>query len=330
MPQLEDGNEKVTSSVIPNGTEAKVMRNLIENKGLLNGKGKLYAGTADTTSTGAPVTTAIDPSGADDDSVLIKDSSQAGGWKVDKVGKDNIKDAAITPEKLQATGDFNAHSFSSKDDNIKYHADYRADRIIFNSTAKDSDGQVTLVPSIAAGQTVMLGLPSEDGTLVTAEEIESGEIVAKTAKAAQTAKVLQGWWRHFVNVSLTAGSGTAGALFNVYFELFTSSGGRITNMTQLIAAIQKVGSPVLATGVGYVGTGANIPDVYTKDNIADNRAYVVSQVVYDVHLSTKACCMMIAKTTLNDLASDVNGNIVAMDDTFSEVYIGDTVWPLFS
>lgn len=327
MPQLEDGNEKVTSSVIPNGTEAKVMRNLIENKGLLNGKGKLYAGTADTTSTGAPVTTAIDPSGADDDSVLIKDSSQAGGWKVDKVGKDNIKDAAITPEKLQATGDFNAHSFSSKDDNIKYHADYRADRIIFNSTAKDSDGQVTLVPSIAVGQTVMLGLPSEDGTLVTAEEIESGEIVAKIAK---TAKVLQGWWRHFVNVSLTAGSGTAGALFNVYFELFTSSGGRITNMTQLIAAIQKVGSPVLATGVGYVGTGANIPDVYTKDNIADNRAYVVSQVVYDEHLSTKACCMMIAKTTLNDLASDVNGNIVAMDDTFSEVYIGDTVWPLFS
>ena len=187
MPQLGDENEKVTNSVIPNGTEAKVMRNLIENKGLLNGKGKLYAGTADTTSTGAPVTTAIDPSGADDDSVLIKDSSQAGGWKVDKVGKDNIKDAAITPEKLQATGDFNAHSFSSKDDNIKYHADYRADRIIFNSTAKDSDGQVTLVPSIAVGQTVMLGLPSEDGTLVTAEEIESGEIVAKIAQNATNA-----------------------------------------------------------------------------------------------------------------------------------------------
>lgn len=100
MAQLSDENEKVTSSVIPNQTEAKIMRNLIENKGLLNGKGKLYAGTDDTTSTGAPVTTAIDPSGAVDDSVLIKDSSQAGGWTVDKIGKDNIKDAAITPEKL--------------------------------------------------------------------------------------------------------------------------------------------------------------------------------------------------------------------------------------
>lgn len=106
----------------------------------------------------------------------------------DAITTDKILDNAITPEKLQATGDFNAHSFSSKDDNIKYHADYRADRIIFNSTAKDSDGQVTLVPSIAVGQTVMLGLPSVDGTLATAEEIESGEIVAKTAQNATNAQ----------------------------------------------------------------------------------------------------------------------------------------------
>lgn len=331
MPQLEDGNEKVTSSVIPNGTEAKVMRNLIENKGLLNGKGKLYAGTADTTSTGAPVTTAIDPSGADDDSVLIKDSTQTGGWKVDKVGKDNIKDAAITPEKLQATGDFNAHSFSSKDDNIKYHADYRADRIIFNSTAKDSDGQVTLVPSIAVGQTVMLGLPSEDGTLVTAEEIESGEIVAKTAQAAKIAKTLQGWYRHFVTVSLSKGSGVSAATFQVFFELFTHSAGQITDMSKLIAAIQTFGYTALATGAGYVGTGAKIPDAYyINDNILENRVYNVLRVVYDDHMSTKACCMMIAKTTVSNISSeDYSLNIVAMDK-FSDVYIDDVVSSLFS
>ena len=327
MPQLEDGNEKVTSSVIPNGTEAKVMRNLIENKGLLNGKGKLYAGTDDTTSTGAPVTTAIDPSGADDGSVLIKDSSQAGGWKVDKVGKDNIKDAAITPEKLDPTKEYTVKNITANGNVI---IQFERDNVTWGGGGM----QYTINGTYGGEMQVPDRSMDAPETFATEEEIkrqiESGKIVAKTAQAAKIAKTLQGWWRHFVSVSLTAGSGTAGALFNVYFELFTSSGGRITNMTQLIAAIQKVGSPVLATGVGYVGTGANIPDVYTKDNIADNRAYVVSQVVYDDHLSTKACCMMIAKTTLNDLASDVDGNIVAMDDTFSEVYIGDTVWPLFS
>lgn len=324
MPQLEDENEKVTNSVIPNGTEAKVMRNLIENKGLLNGKGKLYAGTDDTTSTGAPVTTAIDPSGVDEGSVLIKDSSQAGGWKVDKVGKDNIKDAAITPEKLDPTKEYTVKNITANGNVI---IQFERDNVTWGGGGM----QYTINGTYGGEMQVPDRSMSVPETFATEEEIkrqiESGKIVAKAAKIAKT---LQGWWRHFVSVSLTAGSGTAGALFNVYFELFTSSGGRITNMTQLIAAIQKVGSPVLATGVGYVGTGANIPDVYTKDNIADNRAYVVSQVVYDDHLSTKACCMMIAKTTLNDLASDVDGNTVAMDDTFSEVYIGDTVWPLFS
>ena len=122
----------------------------------------------------------------------LHDADGSSGITTDKV-EDNaittpkILDNTITPEKLQATGDFNAHSFSSNDDNTKEYANYEADRIVFKSTAKDSDGQVTLVPSIAVGQTVMLGLPSVDGTLATAEEIESGEIVAKTAQNATNA-----------------------------------------------------------------------------------------------------------------------------------------------
>lgn len=185
-------------AIIQSGLEAVEMRNRMESKEALAAKGSLYVGTGDTTTVtksdnstvSIPVTTAFNPPNTTDANggVMIWDTSvnSTTGWTVDKVGKDNIKDAAITPEKLQATGDFNAHSFSSKDDNIKYHADYRADRIIFNSTAKDSDGQVTLVPSIALGQEIMLGLPSVDGTLATAEEIESGEIVAKQASYASS------------------------------------------------------------------------------------------------------------------------------------------------
>lgn len=126
---------------------------------------------------------------ADINGSKFKDNSISGSKLHDADGSsgittDKIEDNAITPEKLQATGDFNAHSFSSNDDNTKEYANYGADRIVFKSTAKDSDGQVTLVPSIAVGQTVMLGLPSVDGTLLTYEEIDSGEVVAKNATYA--------------------------------------------------------------------------------------------------------------------------------------------------
>ena len=163
MPQLGDENEKVTNSVIPNGTEAKVMRNLIENKGLLNGKGKLYAGTADTTSTGAPVTTAIDPTNASEGSVLIKDSSQVGGWKVDQIGPTNIIPKSLTGNQI-------------------------ADGAIGNSKLDITD-QIELSPSLTIGsashstilsaytapygssKTVMVRFPRYSGTLVTEDDV---------------------------------------------------------------------------------------------------------------------------------------------------------------
>lgn len=339
-------------NVIPNNIQAKEFRYRAECRDQLQHKGDLYVGTGTTEGVALDdgttknmckteplyrTTDGLVP--ASDDSnqptngmALVIDNSNSTGWKVGQVETAGIKDRAITEAKL-------SKEYYIKNKSIDFVSDRATGDLPHIGWGKQSNvagRPSTLILQVPLQSTerttTILNLPVTNSVnvLATKEQVERGEIVAKTANAAKTAKALQGWWRHFVSVSLTAGSGTAGALFNVYFELFTSSGGRITNMTQLIAAIQKVGSPVLATGVGYVGTGANIPDVYTKDNIADNRAYVVSQVVYDDHLSTKACCMMIAKTTLNDLASDVDGNIVAMDDTFSEVYIGDTVWPLFS
>ena len=90
MAQLSDKAPEVTGSVIPDVQEAKTMRHLIENKGLLDTKGKLYAGTGDTTSTGAPVTAAVDPEGAADGAVLVKDSTQNAGWKVRKVSPSDM------------------------------------------------------------------------------------------------------------------------------------------------------------------------------------------------------------------------------------------------
>lgn len=100
MAQLSDDALEATKSVIPNAQEAKTMRHLIENKGLLDTKGKLYAGTGDTTSTGAPVTAAIDPEGAADGAVLVKDSTQRAGWKVGLLESDSLADGAVTTGKI--------------------------------------------------------------------------------------------------------------------------------------------------------------------------------------------------------------------------------------
>lgn len=151
MPQLEDGNEKVTNSVIPNGTEAKVMRNLIENKGLLKGKGKLYAGTDDTTSTGAPVTTAIDPSGASDGSVLIKKSTEDGGWTVDKINADNLYDNAVTTQKIQ-DGQVIAAKLGSD---------------IVNTTSKSANGITVTLQQNATTKKLDIGLTSDKVTNAT-------------------------------------------------------------------------------------------------------------------------------------------------------------------
>ena len=335
MPQLEDGNEKVTNSVIPNGTEAKVMRNLIENKGLLNGKGKLYAGTDDTTSTGAPVTTAINPSGVDDGSVLIKDFTKDGGWKVDKIGNDNITNGAITGDKLTngtITGDKLAENFTyiTSDTSsfcLQDSSNNSTPRLSFVESNNHASValQADLKSQELEGESYTLTLPNENGTVATKEQIENGDIIAKTAEQ------LKGWYRHFVTVNLVKGSGPSAASFDVFFELFTRSAGQITNMSKLIAAIQTFGYTALATGAGYVGTGANISDAYhINTNILENRVYNVLRVVYDDHLSTKACCMMIAKTTVSNISSeDYNFNIVAMDK-FSDVYVGDAVSFLFS
>lgn len=100
MAQLSDNAPEVTGSVIPDVQEAKTMRHLIENKGLLDTKGKLYAGTGDTTSTGAPVTAAVDPEGAADGAVLVKDSTQNAGWKVGLLESGSLADGAVGTEQI--------------------------------------------------------------------------------------------------------------------------------------------------------------------------------------------------------------------------------------
>lgn len=163
MSQLEDGNEKITNSVISNQLEAKTMRNLIENKGLLNGKGKLYAGTDDTTSTGAPVTTAIDPSDAVDGLVLIKDFTEDGGWKVGQVTTVGISAGAVTSEQT-----------------------HFEDKIVIYPSNLTNGPQPTVIslPFAPEGSSrqVNLKLPSSSGQLINQDYVDDQKFAAQIAK----------------------------------------------------------------------------------------------------------------------------------------------------
>lgn len=331
--------ENDNAGVIESSLYATPMRNLVENKGLLKEKGMLYAGTGlsnefvcDTNEDGTdkkidiPVTMAIDPSEAVEGSVLIKDSSQSSGWTVDKVGNDNIKTEDVySVGGITSSGSIiinpTTNDYSFRINNTAGGHTTYDDQGMTWSNKDGSEGGILSMPKTFTGGSSA----GAQQTIATKEQLEKGEIVAKTATA------LQGWWRHFVTVSLGTGSGSSASTFKVFFELFLSSYDQITNMSQLITAIQAFGSPALATGAGYIGTGANIPDAYnTSTNILENRVYNVSQVVYDDHLSTKACCVMIAKTTVSNISSEGYAhNIVAMDK-FSDVFISDVVSLLFS
>lgn len=155
------------------------------------------------------------------------------------------------------------------------------------------------------------------------ENLENGQV--------EKARSLSGWARHFVTVLLSKGSGASYTDFRIFLEVFTRSFEQITTMSQLIAAIQLSNSNVLATGVGYVGTGAGIPDAYyTSENILENRVYNVLRVYYDTHLTAASCCVSIVKTTVSNISSeDFNVNTVAMN-VFDDIFISDIVSTLLA
>lgn len=182
-------------AIIQSGLEAVEMRNRMESKEALAAKGSLYVGTGDTTTVtksdnstvSIPVTTAFNPPNTTDANggVMIWDTSvnSTTGWTVDKVGKDNIKDAAITPEKLDSTKGYSVKNITASGNVIiqTEHDDVTWAGVGMQYTKNRNYGGEILVPDRS------MDAPE---TFATEEEIkrqiESGEIVAKQASYASS------------------------------------------------------------------------------------------------------------------------------------------------
>lgn len=213
MSQLTDEQLQNTNSVIANGLEAKTMRHKIENKDLLSQKGALYVGTGNTTSTGAAVTTSIAPnSEIDDGKVLIADSAKLEGWKIDKIGNDNITNGAITGDKLAENFTYitsDTGSFCLQDSSN--NSTPRLSFVESNNHASVAL-QADLKSQELEGESYTLTLPNENGTVATKEQIENGDIVAKTAQNATNATNAENtdftnaeWSGNVESATLTAG-----------------------------------------------------------------------------------------------------------------------------
>lgn len=140
-----EGGRDITA-IIQSGLEAVEMRNRMESKEALAVKGSLYVGTGDTTTVtksdnstvSIPVTTAFNPPDTvnANGGVMIWDTSvnSETGWAVDKVGKDNIKDAAITPEKLDSTKEYSVKNItvSESSQNLTRTASFECDSIKYS------------------------------------------------------------------------------------------------------------------------------------------------------------------------------------------------------
>lgn len=88
-------NDGVT---IDSGLEASVMRRKMESKDTLATKGALYVGTG-TKQDSFTVTKSIAPEASDNDKVLVADSTQGVGWRVDICPKATTATTATTAEK---------------------------------------------------------------------------------------------------------------------------------------------------------------------------------------------------------------------------------------
>lgn len=130
-------------AIIQSGLEAVEMRNRMESKEALAAKGSLYVGTGGTTTVtksdnstvSIPETVAFNPPEIDG-GVMIRDTSESNitGWTVDKVGKDNIKDAAITPEKLDSTKEYSVKNITASESsqNLTRTASFECDSIKYS------------------------------------------------------------------------------------------------------------------------------------------------------------------------------------------------------
>ena len=187
-------------AIIEPNLNATLMRNQMETKNELSAKGSLYVGTGDTTPveyigtdgataiTDVPVTTHIAPNGkTDDGKVLIADSAKPEGWKIDKIGNDNITNGTITGDKLAENFTYitsDTSSFCLQDSSN--NSTPRLSFVESNNHASVAL-QADLKSQELEGESYTLKLPNENGTVATKEQIESGDIVAKTATYASTA-----------------------------------------------------------------------------------------------------------------------------------------------
>lgn len=187
-------------AIIENGLDATLMRNKMESKDALANKGALYVGTGDVTpvthkdkegadeTTNVPKTTSIAPNGkTDDGKILIADSAKLEGWKIDKIGNDNITNGTITGDKLAENFTYITSDTGS----------FRLQDSSNNSTPRlsfvelDNHASVALQANLKSqeleGESYTLTLPNKNGTVATKEQIENGDIIAKSASYASTA-----------------------------------------------------------------------------------------------------------------------------------------------
>ena len=192
-------------NVIPNNIQAKEFRYRAECRDQLQHKGDLYVGTGTTeevtlddgTKKNVQVTeplyrTTDGSAPASDDSnqptngmALLIDNSNSKGWKIGQIETAGIKDGAITEVKL-------SKEYYIKNNSIDFAADRLTGALPHISWGKQSNiagGPSTLILQAPLQSTerttTILNLPitNSTGTLVTKEQLENGEIVAKTASS---------------------------------------------------------------------------------------------------------------------------------------------------
>lgn len=221
-------------NVIPNNIQAKEFRYRAECRDQLQHKGDLYVGTGITEevtlddgttknmckteplyrTTDGLVPASDDSNKPTNGMALVIDNSNSTGWKVGQVETAGIKDGAITEAKL-------SKEYYIKNNSIDFTADRLTGALPHISWSKQSNiagrpSTLTLQAPLQSAErtTTILNFPvtNSTNTLATKEQVERGEIVAKTAQNATNATNAENtdftnaeWSDNVESATLTAG-----------------------------------------------------------------------------------------------------------------------------
>lgn len=303
-------------AIIESGLEAAVMRNKMESKDALATKGSLYVGTGNKTtvtdSSGKthliPVTTAIEPTEADNDYVLIRDSTQDTGWRIGRINATGIEKEAIKRYHLEERGEYWVGRLVAQGNNV-------------------TGGIIQIYEGASCTQISHRMLEYKHGDILgqfyfPQRTTEEPETFATEESVEKTLDTHLRFWCHHIHMNITHQDSKS--TFVIDADFVTQSNAALETFDEVFKLLKQKRAVVM-TGTGNLGTGKTFYNAgSSSQQVPNGKAYVVTMGFYDDRVSSDSWCFN-ASTLLESSGNAYYGLYSLNVKDFDSFIVSDSV-----